>query len=94
MNEELGISQPVPLVVEKNEKKVIDQKTQVNELEIGTPSKDELAEKRKKVEEVGRFNFFSDMGSYIAEGMNQASRSLLSQVMSFVNHVLNGNEKE
>ena len=91
MNEELGISQPVPLVVEKTENKSKDARETASESEEDATPEKELVDKRKKQEEVGRFNFFSDMGSHIAEGMNYASRSLLSQVMSFVNNVLNGN---
>ncbi|WP_227934902.1 hypothetical protein [Alkalihalobacillus deserti] len=91
MNEELGISWPVPLIVEETENSSSAEDKAVDKSKIVITSKIELAEKSQKVEEVGRFNFFSDMGSYLAEGMNYASRSLLSQVMSFVNNVLNGN---
>jgi hypothetical protein len=98
MNEALGISQPVPLLIEKKESSPeVKQSTSSkvdSKVEAGPTPKIELVEKRKTAEEVGRFNFFSDMGNYIAEGMNYVSRSLLSQVMSFVNNVLNGESEE
>ncbi|MCL7747280.1 hypothetical protein [Halalkalibacter alkaliphilus] len=84
MNEELGISHPVPLQVEKEEASAtINVKEQ-------TITKNELVEKRQSVEEVGRFNFFSDLGNHIAAGLNYVSRAVLSQIMSFVDNVLNG----
>ncbi|NEU31638.1 hypothetical protein GN156_12770 [bacterium LRH843] len=81
MNEDLGISQPVPLPLLDKEDSVPKQNLVKN---------NELVEKRERIEEVGRFNFFSEMGSSVAEGANQAGRAFLSQIMSFVHNVLNG----
>ncbi|GAE26943.1 hypothetical protein JCM9140_3053 [Halalkalibacter wakoensis JCM 9140] len=81
MNEHLGVSQPVPLQNENNEEV---------KNEIEQPKKNELVEKRQQVEDVGRFNFFSDLGNHIAGGFNYISRAVLSQIMSFVDNVLNG----
>jgi hypothetical protein len=86
MNEELGISQPIPLQVEKEEASPSPTRN-VNEQPM---TKNELVEKRQSVEEVGRFNFFSDLGNHIAAGLNYVSRAVLSQIMSFVDNVLNG----
>jgi hypothetical protein len=80
MNEGLGISQPEPLVVQKQQEvKTVEPKMS-----------NELVQKKQTVEEVGRFNFFSDMGNALADGMNYGSRAVLSQIMSFVDNVLNG----
>ncbi|WP_332690852.1 hypothetical protein [Halalkalibacter lacteus] len=88
MNEKLGISQPEPLVVlKKQEGKQIESK---KGNELVQKQQNELVEKKQTVEEVGRFNFFSDMGNAIADGMNYGSRAVLSQIMSFVDNVLNG----
>ncbi|GAE33349.1 hypothetical protein [Halalkalibacter akibai] len=87
MNEALGISQPVPLLIETKETQPKKEKL---EKEESPNTKLELVAKKETVEKVGRFNFFSDMGNSIADGFNFLSRSLLSQVMSFVNNILNG----
>ncbi|MCM3761531.1 hypothetical protein M3212_12120 [Alkalihalobacillus oceani] len=85
MNEQLGITQPVPLTVPENVPE---------ETEAAAPSlsKQELAAKYERVEQVGRLNFFSEMGTSLADGMNKLSRSFLSQIMAFVRQVLNGEE--
>ncbi|TWI56387.1 hypothetical protein [Halalkalibacter nanhaiisediminis] len=89
MNEELGISQPEPLPIEQKQEEPVQQNQTENQNQ-GAVKKDELVEKKQRVEDVGRFNFFSEMGSSLAEGANRASRAFLSQVMSFVHNVLNG----
>lgn len=85
MNEELGISQPEPLTFEQKQ----GESPQLGKVKM-SGNKYELAEKRQRVEDVGRFNFFSEMGSHLAEGVNRGSRAFLSQIMSFVHNVLNG----
>lgn len=82
MSEELGISQPVPLLIEKEQQE--EKATQVKQ--------SELEVKSQKIEETGRFNFFSEMGSDLAKGFNYVSRAMLGQVMTFVHQVLNGEE--
>ncbi|PAM93518.1 hypothetical protein B4N84_17505, partial [Flavobacterium sp. IR1] len=57
-------------------------------------SKSQLVEKRQKAEDVGRFNFFSELGTGVAEGANRISRMALTQVMTFVHEVLNGESSE
>ncbi|MDV2683065.1 hypothetical protein RYX56_01610 [Alkalihalophilus lindianensis] len=94
MNEELGITKPVPLEIKTDQsddsvKPVVQSgatKTQVD-------AKSELIDKRQKAEDVGRFNFFSELGSNMAEGANRLSRLALSQVMAFVHEVLNGESR-
>ncbi|MDT8862891.1 hypothetical protein N0O92_22210 [Alkalihalobacillus sp. MEB130] len=83
MNEERGISQPLPLQVEQEERNTAS-------AEVHTVAINELAEKRQTVDDVGRFNFFSDLGNHLAGGLNYVSRAILSQIMSFVDDVLNG----
>lgn len=85
MNEQLGITQPVPLSVPEDV-------LQENAAEAPSLSNQELTAKYERVEEVGRFNFFSEMGTSLADGMNKLSRSFLSQIMAFVRQVLNGEE--
>ncbi|MET3504859.1 hypothetical protein [Halalkalibacter oceani] len=85
MNEQLGISQPVPL----SSPEIVAQETAV---EAPSLSRQELTAKYARVEEVGRLNFFSEMGTSLADGMNKLSRSFLSQVMAFVRQGLNGEE--
>ncbi|KHF41918.1 hypothetical protein [Halalkalibacter okhensis] len=84
MNEELEITQPIPLQIEQDETS-----STAKEVEHQTTT-NELVEKRKTVEEVGRFNFFSDLGNHLASGLNSISRAVMSQIMSFVDDVLNG----
>ncbi|WP_100372231.1 hypothetical protein [Bacillus sp. FJAT-45037] len=94
MNEELGITTPVPLQLKATSEKQAAQ-TDIGPAkdELNVLSKSELKEKRQKVEEVGKFNFFSELGSTVAEGANRLSRTALSQVMSFVHEVLNGESR-
>lgn len=80
MQEEVGLSQPEPLIYEKEK----------GDYEKKRENTYELAHKKERMEQVESFNFFSDLGRLVAEGANDASRALLSQVMSFVHHVLNG----
>lgn len=80
MQEEMGISHPEPLTYEKEKS---DSKNKLRDT-------NELAQKKERMEEVGNFNFFSDLGRLVGEGANEVSRTFLSQVMSFVHHVLNG----
>ncbi|MBP3951321.1 hypothetical protein [Bacillus suaedae] len=84
MSEELGISQPVPLLIEKEQQQE-EKATQVKQ--------SELEVKSQKIEETGRFNFFSEMGSDLAKGFNYVSRAMLGQVMTFVHQVLNGEQE-
>lgn len=78
VSEEVGMFQPVPLTIE-------------------TPQTDhqqdsvylELVNKADKAGDIGRFNFFSDLGEGIANGLNQISRAGLSRMISFIHH-LNG----
>ncbi|WP_088102533.1 hypothetical protein [Halalkalibacter urbisdiaboli] len=90
MSEELGLSQPEPLFVQTDGEKVQPEQRP----EPSPKPMEELKQKRQKVEEIGRFNFFSDIGGQLAESLNVASRSLLSQIMTFVHQTLNGEGKQ
>lgn len=77
VNEELGRATVVPLTVEENEE-------QAEERVL------ELIEKKEKLAEIGSFNFFSDLGDFIADLAYEASRAVLVKIMSFVHDIING----
>ncbi len=90
MNEKLGISQPSQLLIEDSKTKDPD-KSSVSSI---SKKGEDLKQKRQKVEEIGKFNFFSDLGTQLSEGLHALSRAALSQIMSFVHQVLNGERTE
>ncbi|GAE31685.1 hypothetical protein [Halalkalibacter hemicellulosilyticus] len=79
VSEELGIDKPIPLEMNQIETKLQNE------------SYEEIVDKGEKVEEIGRFNFFSDLGEGIATGLNKLSRACLSRMVSTI-YYLNGNE--
>ncbi len=84
MNEELGLSEPKPLTLVNKQGENEESKADISE----------LIDKKERIEEVGSFNFFSDLGNFVADHVYEMSRSLLTQLMSFVHHVLNGEPKK
>lgn len=96
MNEELGITKPVPLELKESEAAGVPSEPEVISAKKEQPAdpKSQLVEKRQKAEDVGRFNFFSELGTGVAEGANRISRMALTQVMTFVHEVLNGESSE
>ncbi|MCK0471610.1 hypothetical protein [Halalkalibacter sp. APA_J-10(15)] len=79
VSEELGIDKPIPLEINQIETKLQNE------------TFEELVNKGEKVEEIGRFNFFSDLGEGVANGLNKMSRACLSRMVATI-HYLNGKE--
>ncbi|WP_062050023.1 hypothetical protein [Bacillus sp. JCM 19034] len=80
VSDELGMFQPVPMEMSIS---------QTDNQEKDDIPYSELVDKANKAGNVGRFNFFSDLGESIANGLNHVSRACLSRMISFI-HYLNG----
>lgn len=82
MSEEQGKSEVVPLLIEEEiEEERVDKMK-------------EIKEKKEKVDAIGTFNFFSDLGKFVADAFYEISRNVLKEMMLFVHHVLNGEPKK
>ncbi|KMK75936.1 hypothetical protein [Alkalihalobacillus pseudalcaliphilus] len=95
MNEQAGRSTPVPLKNNSEEKShETHEKEQKEETKVGqvtkTGANEDLLEKRAKREELGSFNFFSDLGEQLSTSFNKGSRVVLESVMGYANQLFTG----
>ncbi|GAF65978.1 hypothetical protein BTS2_2878 [Bacillus sp. TS-2] len=88
MNEKAELSVPVPLEWSTKER-ALEAEVKEKDRSQGIPPAQDLIAKKKQTEEIGYYNFFSDIGGQLSESFNTISRSFLASIMSFFEEVLN-----